>query len=114
MHSGRVVPKQEWLVRRMGAIDEIERTRKKIILNRFHALARHWSGILDGLLAYLPETRIFGRVVNSSRPAIQHATRFEKILKCWMVFWIVRLLRLLFGVQMIKIAKKLVETVNRR
>src|SRR6476646_4354450 len=63
------------------------------------------------LLADLAETRIDRRVVLVRRLAVHHAARAELGKKCG-VLRIVRQLRLFFGVQMIKVAKELVEAMD--
>src|SRR4029434_292428 len=73
-------------------------------VNGFHALLGQWSGVLDLLLPV------------RSRPAVQHTPRAEVLLEVRKVFFrrIVAQLRLLLSVQVVEVAKKLVEAMHGR
>ena len=102
MHTGTVPPDEPGFAGRMLAIDEIERSRDGLVVHRFHALLRQRTGVLDLAVGrgpddtawpeLLPERRAIGR---------DHVTG------------IVRVFRLLLGIQVVEIAEELVETVVR-
>src|SRR4029453_5824304 len=78
MHAGRVVPEQERLVGLVRAVDEVERTGEQIVLDRPHSLARPRARVLDRLFADTAEARIFRRIINLRRLAVQHSTGLEE------------------------------------
>src|SRR4051812_28176114 len=71
-----------------------------LIINGFHPLLSQRTGILDSLSTL------------AVRPTVQHASGAEPLLEL-RVLWIVRIFRLFLGVQVVEIAKKLVEPVRR-
>ena len=82
-----------------------------VVVDRLHALSVQRAGVLDGLLADTAEARILSRVVDIRRFAVQHATR-PKVLPEHRLLWIVGILRLLLGVEVVQVAVELVEAVD--
>jgi hypothetical protein len=97
MHMGEAYPHEKRLVGLDLAVHEIRRSRRNVVVNRFHALSRQRSRIFD--------TAIGEGMNNASRPEAPAEGR---------VFRIVRLLGIFLGVQVIEIAVELVEAVIRR
>jgi len=48
----------------MGALDEVERMREKIVLDGFHPLASQRSGIIDDLFAHFAKAGILSGIVH--------------------------------------------------
>jgi len=94
-------------------LHEVDRTGQELLVDRLHALGVQGTCVFDDLLADLPEGFIDRIVVFVSRPTFQHPARTELLAKIG-ILWIVRILGLLLGVQMIQVAEELVETVYRR
>ena len=65
------------------------------------------------LLAHPAEARIICWVVFVARRAIEHTPRAEPLDK-FRILWIVVILKFFLGIQMIEVAKELVETMNSR
>src|SRR5262249_13633802 len=97
VHSRRVEVAEPWSVRPMLAVYEILGGREKFLVDRLHALRGQRAGVLDLAVGV----------------AMQHAT-WSKTLAEIRIFRIVRVLRLLFGVEVIEVAEELVEAVRRR
>ena len=62
--------------------------------------------------AYPSETRIFRGIVGVGRLAFQYTAGLEKLFECRVVLRIVDLLRLLLGIEMVKVAVEFIEAVN--
>ena len=77
---------------------------------------RQRPGVLDPLLADAPPTRVLLRVVLVRRPAAEHAARAEALAELLeaVLRRIVRVLRILLGVQVVEVAEELVEPVDGR
>ena len=97
----------------MLAVDEVERRGRDLVVNGLHPLLGERSGVLDGLLADLAEPRIDGLVVLVRGLALEHPAGAESLLELG-VFRVVRVLRLVLGVQVIQVAEELVEPVDGR
>ena len=69
VHAGRIEPREERLLRPVGAVDEVERGFEKLVVRRLHALLVKRAGILAILLAPLAEPRIFSRRLGGCRRA---------------------------------------------
>ena len=113
MHVGRVDPAEERLAVLVLSLDQVLRRGDELVVARLHALAGERAGVLDLLLADPAPARLLGRVVLVGRPAVQHASRPEPLLEP-RVLRIVLVLRVLLGVEVIKVAEELVEAVHRR
>src|SRR5262245_5337011 len=95
------------------ALHEVDRTGQELLVDRLHALGVQGTCVLDDLLAHAPEGFIDRIVVLVNCPAFQHPARTEFFATVG-ILWIVRILRLLLGVQMVQVAEEFVETVHRR
>ena len=82
-------------------VDETQRVVRDLVVDRFHPLLRQRPRVLDLLSA------------PAVRPGMQHAPRAKELLEL-RILGIVRVLRFLFGVQMIQVAEKFVEPVQGR
>jgi hypothetical protein len=109
-----VHPDEERLTRGVLPLDEVLGRRRRLVVDRLHALLRERAGVLDSLLAHAPPAWLFGRVVLVRRPRVDHAARPEPLLVLWEVLLgrVVRHLRLLLGVQVVEVAVELVEAVR--
>ena len=92
-------------------LDEGDGGIERFVVHRLHALLGQRACVLDLLLADLAEARIDGRVVGVGRPAVQHSARSELRAE-GRILWIVLVLRLLLGVQMIEIAEELIWIIH--
>src|SRR4051794_21402601 len=101
MHSGRVVPNKKRFSFRVALVDELEGVFGYLFIDRFHALASERTGIFD----LLPTVAIC--------PAVEYPSGAEALLE-FRVLRIVRVFRLLLGIEVIEIAEKLIEPVHRR
>src|SRR5262249_42922738 len=95
------------------AVDEVGRGLQKLFIDRLHALLCNRCGILAFLFTPRAEAGIGPRRVGSGRDAPQNATRTKLCLEGW-VLGIIRVLRLILGIQMIEVAEEHVEAVHRR
>src|SRR5882724_12188978 len=73
VHSRSVEPAEEWLVRRVFALHEIDRGGGSLVIDCLHALLGERAGVLNRLLADFPEARIDSGVVSVSGFALEHA-----------------------------------------
>ena len=96
VHTRRIPPDKERLVLFLGALHEVECLDHNLVIDRLHALACQGTCILD---------RTTGKAMN-------HAAR-TKFLFEFRIFRVVWILWLFFGIQVIKVAEKLIETVRR-
>src|ERR1700733_11560043 len=113
VHTRRVHPHEEWLISLYLAAHVINRGGGSLVVDCFHPLAVERAGILNRLLTDAAPVRLFGRIVLVGRLAAEHAARRVVIDILLVVFRPIRSLQLLFGIEVIKIAKKLVEAMNR-
>src|SRR5215510_11778958 len=104
MHVRGVEPHEERCARRVLALNKVARRRKEFVIDGLHALFGQWSSVLDALCAV--------RV----GPAVQYATRAIVLPEIRKVLLrrIIAQLRLLLGVQVIEVAKELIEAMLRR
>ena len=109
----RIEPREERLLVPVRAVDEVERRCEKLLVHRLHAFLGKRAGVVAALLAPLAETRILARRIGDGRRASQDAARTEAQLELH-VLWIVGVLRLVLGVQVVEIAEELIETMNGR
>ena len=94
MHASRVEPHEEGLVRGVGAINEVEARGEKLPIGSLHALAGHGTRVLD--------LAVSGRANDAARTIL-----FAEL-------WIFRVevsLGFFFSIQVIEVAKELVEAV---
>src|SRR5262249_2366720 len=94
-----VVPQEKRLSFLVDLIDETERMFGDLFVDCFHALHGERSGVLDLLSAL------------AVSPAVQHAAG-AKSLPELRVAWIVGVLRLLLGIEVVEVAEKLVEAMR--
>src|SRR5262249_54366230 len=84
-----------------------------LFVDGLHAPGGQRPGVLDDLFADAPELWIDCGIVLVGCLALEDATRAELLPELG-ILRIVRILRLLFGVQVIEVAEDLVEAVNSR
>ena len=113
VHMGEIDPGKERLLGLYLALDEILRLGCNFVIDCFHPLLVQRTGILAFLLAHFAEARVFGRIINLRRHAIHDAAR-PVLLQEFGILRIVWQLRLLFGVQVVEVAKELVKAVKGR
>src|SRR6516165_4398764 len=99
VHPGRIPPAEEGLAGLVLALDEVQGSSGNLSIDGLHALPGQRAGIFDLL-----------RTVRL-RPGVQDAARPKSLLE-FGILWVVRILRLLLCVQMVEVAKELVETMN--
>ena len=109
MHAGRVEPDEKRLVVGLGFVDEFEGEVANLVIHCFHALGIERTGVLNLLFADLAPARHHGRVIRSSRPRMHHVARANDIQE---ILRIVRMRRVFHRVEVIEVAKELVETVD--
>jgi hypothetical protein len=111
-----VHPRKERAARLVLALDVVDRRGGYVVVDGLHPLGVQRAGVLDDLLADRAELRIvgfFGDLVG--RLALQHPARqcqFVELRELVLVR-VVELLGLLLGVEVVQIAKELVEPVHR-
>ncbi len=97
----------------MRPVDEVERGAEELLVHRLHALDVERAGVLAGLLAPVPEARVAAGRDLAGGLAAHHPARPEGLAEHG-VFRIVRMLRLVLGVEVVEVAEELVEAVHRR
>src|SRR5450755_558428 len=112
MHTTGVVPQEERFLGCCGTVYEIERSSDHFIFDRLHTLAREWASVLDRLLPNLAKPWISSRIIFVRCEGMEHAA-WAKLRKKFGRLRVIRVFRLLFGVEVIEVAKKFVEPVNR-
>src|SRR4051812_35342374 len=115
MHVRGVDPREPRPAGVVLATDEVFSSSDEFVVARFHALLRQWSGVLDALLADPTPTRLLRRIVLLGGPAVQHAARTEALAEVRKVLGrrVIGQLRLLLGIEVIQVAKELVEAMDR-
>jgi hypothetical protein len=113
MHAGGVVPTEKGRICPHLPLHEVDGRGRGLIVDRFHALAGKRTGIFDGLLADAAPARLFGSG-RRDRRTCSAARRADQILPKLNVAGIKPVLRILLGVEVIKIAVKFIEAVHRR
>jgi len=113
VHVGEVHPDKDRLASLVLPLDEIHGPVRDVVVDRHHPLGGQRTGVLADLLADFAEPRVRGRVVLVRRLAVEHASRAVFGAKR-RVLRVIRKLRLLFGVQVIQVAVKLVEPMHGR
>src|SRR6185369_16767791 len=87
---------------------------KQIVFDGLHSLARQRSSVFYGLLAHAAESRIYGGIIRVGGLALQHSALHEKLFERRVIPWIIRLLRLLLGIEVVEVAVELVESMEGR
>ena len=100
VHRSGIVPEEERLALLVGFVNEAQGLIGYLVVDRLHTFLRQGTGILNPLSAF------------AIGPAVKHASG-SKPLPEFRVLRIINILRLLLGIQMIQIAKELVEAVKR-
>ena len=95
------------------ALHEVEGGGQELLVHRLHPLPGQRAGVLDRLLANLPEHRIDGRIVLVRRLALEDAAGAEFGLEL-RVLGVVDILGLFLGVEVIQIPEELIEAMHRR
>ena len=113
MHARRVKPAEEGLAGLLLTLHIVDGRGGGLVVDRFHPFLRERAGVLDGLFADLAKPRIDGGVILVGGLALEHAARAE-LGAVSRVFRIVGKLGLFLGVEVIKVAEELVETVHCR
>src|SRR5262249_26204935 len=82
--------------------------------HRLHSFCGEVTGILDLLLADAPEPWVLGWIIDIRRKGVKDAARSISVEEVGIFrrFGIVRIFRLVLGVEVIKIAEELVEAVQ--
>ena len=113
VHAGRIEPNEEGLLVSVRAVDEVDRGGEELLVDGLHALLGERPGILAFLLAPRAEARIVAQRVGGGGHALQDAARTE-LRSEGGVLWIIGMLGLVLGVQVIEVAEELVEAVHGR
>src|SRR5690606_2730150 len=116
MHVRGIEPTEPRFAVPVLALNPIAGGADEIIVAGLHPLAREGPGVLDLLLSDSSPAWLLGRIVVVGRPAVQHASRAEPLPETRKLLgdWVVRILRILFVIEMIEVSEELIETVNRR
>ena len=101
VHGRGIVPHEERLPVPVSPVDELEGTVGHLVVDGLHALLREGAGVLDRLAAL----SVRQGVEDSPGPVPLPEGR---------VLWIIRVLGLLLGVQVVQVAEELVEPVHGR
>src|SRR6185312_4001395 len=72
VHPCGVHPSKEWPVGPYLPRHEVDCRSGRLIVDRFHPLARERTGVFDSLLANPTPMRLLGRVVAVARTSAQH------------------------------------------
>src|SRR5271154_7274690 len=72
VHASCVHPNKERFARLDLTAHEIDCRRSRLVVNRLHALAGEWAGVLTGLFAYKPPVRLYGRIFRGERLTTHH------------------------------------------
>src|SRR5262249_16233450 len=102
--------------RRVGlaiAVDKIERGGEKLLVHCFPPLGLERARIFDGLLANPSILRINSRIIYLRRFRPEYTTRSELCAKP-RVLRVIRILRLFLRIEVIEVAKELVEAMHGR
>ena len=113
VHAGRVEPAKERTVGLRLTLDKVDGSARSLIVNRLHAFLGQRAGVFNGLFADAPEARIDGWIVTVGGSALEHAAWPETLLEAG-ILWISGVLRLFFGIEVIKVTEEFVEAMNCR
>src|ERR1700720_735308 len=114
MHAGSVPPDEEGFPVLVRLIYEFQRSLSDLLIHRLHAFNCEWAGVFADLFAPGSEAWVRRRRVFRVRSlAFQNAARTEHCFE-FGIFRIIRVLRLLLGIEMVEVSEKHIEAVNRR
>ena len=113
VHAARIEPDKERFLVAVGAVDEIRRCLEEFLVDRFHALLGERPGVLALLFAPGAEAGIVAGRIGRGSHALHDAARTELRPEGW-ILRIVRILRLVLGIEMVEIAEEFVEAVHGR
>src|SRR5208282_5184168 len=113
MHSRRVVPEEERLVRFDLLLHPAKCACSDFLIDGFHALLGQRTCVFNRLLAYSAKAWIRRWVILVSRQAMEHASG-PKSLQEPRLLRIVGQFRFFFGVKVIEIAEELVKSMHGR
>ena len=79
-----------------------------------HAFLGQWAGIFNFLFTDAAPFRLLGGIIFLGGPGVQHTARAKHLCEIGEILFrrIVHVFRLLFGVEVVEIAKELIEAVN--
>jgi hypothetical protein len=111
VHVGGVEPQEKRLAGVVLPLDEVLRRGDEFVVARFHALFGERAGVFDRLLADTTPARLLGRIVLVGRVTMEDASRTEALLEP-RILRIVGVFRVFFCIEVIQVAKELVEAVR--
>jgi hypothetical protein len=111
VHAAWIEPDEKRLFVLMRAINKAKGGPDEFLIDRLHALLGQRSGVFAFLFAPGTEAGIFARGVGRCGKAFQDPARTEFGFE-GRVFWIVGVFGLILGVEVIKIAKELIEAMH--
>jgi hypothetical protein len=99
----------------MLTVDVVDGRRDDVVVDGLHPFLIEGAGVLDHLLTDRPEFGIIGsgRLL-ADGPALEHPARQRQRMQQWELIgvWVVELLGLLLGVEVIQVAEEFVEPMN--
>ena len=110
MHPGRVEPEEERLAVLPCLVEELERVRQYLVVDRLHAFRAEFARIFDFLFSDLAPARLHGGIVHVRRPTMDHVARTHGGLECRRV---VGMAGVLHRVQVIEVAVEFIEAMQR-
>src|SRR5690242_12505887 len=113
MHPGGIHPAEERLVRAHLTLHEVDPGGRRLVVDRLHTLFGERAGILDGLPADPAKAGLLGRIVAVRRLAAEDAARADS-LPDHGITWIIPVLRVFLGIEVVKVAEEFVEAVHCR
>ena len=122
MHAAGIEPDEERLAGGLGLFHNVFSHGNDLsIIEVFHPLLSERPGVFDLLLAHLAEARIHGGIISVGGERVYHATCAKLFFVCFKAARIglaeslvVALFGLFLGVEVVQIAKELVEPVHGR
>src|ERR1043166_2446460 len=112
VHPGAVVPAEKRLARFRLSLDELDGSVGSLVIDRLHPFSVERTGVLDRLFADAAPAWLLSGGVLVGGLAAQHAARTEFFSK--LGSRIGATFRLFLGVEMVEVAKELVEAMNSR
>ena len=113
MHVGEIDPREKGLSSFDFSLDEFLCSGNDFVIDRFHSFFGERTCVFDDLLSDSPKTRIDGWIVHIGCLTIHDPTWTVLLEEC-RVFGIIGLLRLLFSIKVVEIAKELVKSMDSR
>ncbi len=111
VHACGIEPDKEGLVGLVCTLDEILGRGQDLLINRFHALGRQWTGIFAFLLAPGTKTFVLSGILGCGRFAFKHPSR--RNLVSHSARGVIGQLGFFLDIQVVEVAKELVKTVHR-